>query len=29
MMEPWIIVMIGTFAGVIVGFALGFKSGRM
>ena len=29
MMEPWIIVLVGTFAGVIVGFVLGFASGRM
>ena len=29
MMEPWVVVLIGTFAGVIVGFTLGFFSGRM
>ena len=29
MMEPWVIVLIGTFAGVIVGFVLGYISGRM
>lgn len=29
MMEPWVVVLIGTFAGVVVGFVLGFLSGRM
>ena len=29
MMEPWMIVLIGTFSGVAVGFVLGYISGRM
>lgn len=28
-MEAWVIVLIGTFAGVIVGFVLGLITGRM